>query len=172
VEELEIGDAVPDYKFTNELGQAVSLSQFKGEAVALTFIFTTCPYPTYCPRMAQNFAATANKLKETSGAPKNWRLLSISFDTEIDTPPVLLKYARTYDYDPKHWSFLTGDLAAITELGDQLGVMFWRAEGTISHNLRTAVIDSQGRLQKVFEANEWKPEELAEELIKAAQTSG
>jgi protein SCO1/2 len=168
VELLKEGDPVPDYHFTNQLGQPVSLHQFKGNALAVTFIFTSCPFPTFCPRMSQNFADTEKKLKEMSNAPTNWHLLTISFDPEKDTPDVLKSYAERYEYDPNHWSFLTGDLVEITAMCEQFGQMFWRESGTINHNLRTGIIDAQGRVHKILPANEWKSDELAEELLKAA----
>lgn len=169
VEPLNVGDVVPEYHFTNQLGQPISLSQFKGQAVAITFIFTTCPFPTFCPRMSQNFAEAQKKLKQMPDPPKNWQLLEISFDPEKDTPAVLKRYADRYDYDPAHWSFLTGDLIDITAICEQFGVQFWREGGTINHNLRTVVIDSQGKVHKILPANDWKSDQLVEEIIKAAQ---
>src|SRR5262245_7601464 len=84
VEPLNVGDVVPDYRFTNELGQAVSLSEFKGKAVAFTFIFTRCPFPTFCPRMSSNLEETYKKLKATPDASTNWQLLTITFDPQFD----------------------------------------------------------------------------------------
>jgi protein SCO1/2 len=167
VEPLEVGDAVPDYKFTNHLNEAIGLGQFRGRAVGITFIFTRCPLPTYCPRMSGNFAATAQQLK-TSGVT-NWTLLSISFDPEWDTPARLALYARQYNPDPRHWQFVTSDFWNLDGITEQLGLQFWKDAGSINHNLRTAVIDARGRLHKVFVGNEWKPEEFAEEMSKAAK---
>ena len=79
-----------DYKFTNQLGQAVSLSQFDGQALAITFFFTRCPIPEFCPRLSKNFQDVSQKLATRPGGPTNWHLLSVSFDTEFDTPPVLM----------------------------------------------------------------------------------
>ena len=110
VEPLAIGDALPEYRFTNQLGRTVNLSDFKGQALAIDFIFTTCPFPTMCPRLSQNFAETERKLKALPGAPTNWHLLTISFDPEKDTVAVLSDYAKRYNADPKRWSFLTGEL--------------------------------------------------------------
>ena len=67
---LEIQQPVPDYTFTNELGKRVNLDQFKGQAVALTFIFTRCPLPDFCPRLSGQFAAAAARLKSDPAAPK------------------------------------------------------------------------------------------------------
>ncbi len=168
VDPLNVGDALPEYHFTNQLGEAVNLSQFKGNAVAITFIFTSCPFPTMCPRLSQNFSEAQKKLKEIPNAPSNWNLLTISFDPEKDSPAVLKDYAARFDYDPQHWSFLTGDLMEITAIADQFGETFWREGGSISHNVRTAVIDASGKVQKIIPENKWTSDELVQEIVKAA----
>ena len=173
VEPLKVGDLIPDYKFTNELGKAVSLSDFKGKAVAITFLFTRCPFPTFCPRMATNLKEAARLLSEKSDAPKNWHLLAITIDPEFDTPAVLKEYGTRYEYDPAKWNFLTGEQIDITAIAEQFGLLYWRTDPkqptSISHNLRTAVIDANGRVQKILPENKWEAPELVEELIKAAR---
>lgn len=169
VEPLEIGDAIPNYHFTNELGQAVQLSQFKGQAVAITFVFTRCPWPTFCPRISNNFGDVAEKLRALAGGPTNWRLLSISFDTDHDTPAVLLAYAKQHNYDPKRWSFLTGEWLDTLAMGAQFGLQVARNATGFDHNLRTIVVNAQGKIQKVFTGNEWKVDDLVAELVKATR---
>ena len=110
---------------------------------------------------------------KTSYAPTNWHLLTVSFDPEFDTPAVLKAYAGLYKYEPERWTFATGDLMDITAIGEQFGLAFWHDEtGSISHNLRTIVIDASGRVQKVFEGNKWTSDELVEEMVKAAARPG
>jgi protein SCO1 len=173
VEPLQIGDKMPEYHFTNEMGQAVSLSDYKGQAVALTFIFTRCPFPTFCPRMSSNFRETYKHLESMPNAPTNWHLLTITFDPQYDTPAVLKKYAEKEKADPKRWNFLTGELIDITAIAEQFGLLFWRPEPKdplgISHNLRTVVIDADGKVFKVLKENEWKPEELAQYIVEASK---
>jgi protein SCO1 len=167
---LNEGDLLPDYHFTNQLGQAVSTAQFKGQALAITFLFTRCPFPNFCPLMANNFAATQKKLLAMRNAPTNWHLLIISFDPEFDTPAVLRQYAEAHGADPSRWTFATGALSEITAIGEQFGLAFWKEQGgIISHNLRTVVIDASGRVQKIFTGNDWQPEDLVAEMITAAK---
>ena len=169
VEPLDVGDLLPDYRFTNQLGQAVSLSQFRGQALAFTFIFTRCPFPTFCPLMSNNFQAAQDALLKNANAPTNWHLLTISFDPEYDTPERLKNYAAMHRAEPTRWDYLTGTLVDITALSEQVGLQFWREPGgNISHNLRTVVVDARGRVQKIFTENKWTVEELTEEIIKAA----
>jgi protein SCO1/2 len=169
VEPLKEGDLLPDYHFTNELGQAFSTAQFKGRALAINFLFTRCPYPEFCPLMANDFEQTQKKLLAMPASPANWQLLTISFDPEFDTPPVLKAYAESHHYDPAHWTFATGELIDITAIGEQFGLAFCHDEtGGISHNLRTAVIDASGRVRKIFAGNQWTPDELVQEIVKSA----
>jgi protein SCO1/2 len=169
VEPLNVGDAMPDYKFTNQFGAPLSLAQFKGQALGLTFIFTRCPFPTFCPRMNQNFQKAESLLKAKT-ATTNWMLLSISFDPAWDTPERLRKYATPYVSDTNRWQFATSDMWTIDGITEQFGMTFYRDTPTSlpNHNLRTVVIDTHGRVQKVFTGNEWTPEEFVEEMAKAA----
>jgi protein SCO1/2 len=170
VQPLALGDQLPEYTFTNSQNQVVRFSDFKGRAVAFTFIFTRCPFPTFCPRLSTSFAETQAKLQALPNGPTNWNLLSITIEPEYDTPERLKAYGARYKADPAHWEFLTGDLIDITALGEQFGLQFWRANANepINHNVRTVVVDAAGKVQWVTPENEWKPEGLAEQIVKAA----
>jgi protein SCO1/2 len=172
VQPLEIGQVIPNYPLTNELGRAVSLHEFKGKAVALTFVFTRCPLPDFCPRMTGNFHGVYDELTADTSAPSNWHLLSLSFDVDHDTPAVLNGYAKANGCDSKRWSFLTGALIEIDAITEQFGLGFAReVDGPFifSHNLRTIVLDPRGRIQRMFIGNDWSAKELAAELRKAAK---
>lgn len=169
VEPLDVGDAMPNYTFTNELGQVVNLADLKGTAYAFTFIFTRCPIPEFCPRMSSHFLDVQNALLRMPDAPDNWKLFSITMDPEFDTPAVLKGYASRYQYDPARWGHLTAALIDITAIGEQFGLEFYRPDGTINHNLRTVVVDAQGKIQNIIRGNFWKPGELVVDLVNAAR---
>lgn len=156
------------YKFTNELGQAVSLSDFHGQALAVTFIYTRCPLPNYCPRLSRNFQEASQKLESMPGTPTNWHFLSVSFDPQFDTPEVLKAYAESYQYDSKHWSFLTGPPDKIAELAEQSGVHYKSDSGLINHNFRTLIVAANGHLQTVFPISGDFSDSIVAEIIKAA----
>jgi protein SCO1/2 len=167
---LDVGDPMPQYHFTNQFGRPLSTTQFKGQALAINFLFTRCPFPTFCPLTANNFSETQQKLLAMPNAPTNWQLLTISFDPEFDTPSILKGYGERYKYDPSHWSLVTGALIDITAIAEQFGQTFWHDEtGGISHNLRTVIVDASGRVQRIIVGNKWNSSELAEELLKAAR---
>jgi protein SCO1/2 len=167
VEPLSAGDPVPDYSFVNEEGKTIHLSDYKGQALGVTFIFTRCPFPTFCPKMSSNFEKIASELSKP-GSPTNWHLLSISFDPEYDTPPRLTEYAKRFKRDPAKWNFATGEKSDIEAFTEQLGLVFISRNGTIEHNLRTAIIDPNGKLRIVYIGNEWDVDEFIAEMKKSA----
>lgn len=158
-----------DYKFTNELGQAVSLNDFRGQALAVTFFYTRCPLPDFCPRLSRNFQEASQKLEAMRNGPANWHFISISFDPEFDTPEVLLNYGKSYHYDPAHWSFLTGPADKIGELARAAGVEYQSSGGTINHNFRTLIVNAQGRLQMIFPTSGDLSDQIVSEILKATK---
>ncbi len=159
-----------DFHFTNELGQAVSLGAFHGQALAISFFFTRCPIPEFCPRLSKNFAQAALKLSSLPQAPTNWHFLSVSFDPAFDTPPVLKAYAERYQYDCRHWSFITGPREEISELARLSNVQFEPDGGLFNHNFRTMIIDASGQLQMIFPTGGDLSEAIVSEVLKAAST--
>lgn len=156
------------YKFTNELGQATSFNDFHGQALAITFFYTRCPLPNYCPRLSKNFEMAEQKLETMTNAPSNWHFISVSFDTEFDTPETLKNYGEMYQYDPKHWSFFTGPSDKIGELARAAGVQYEPDGLTINHNFRTLIIDAAGRLQMLFMTSGDLSDQIVNQIIKAA----
>jgi protein SCO1/2 len=167
--ELEAGDAIPDYELLAEDGRTIRFSDFRGRAVAFTFIFSRCPLPDFCPRMGNNFAAARELILTNAAAATNWQFLSISFDPDYDSPEVLRIYARSYRHDnADRWLFTTASQKVLRTFAPELDLMLTKEGGSISHNLRTVVLDPQGRIYKQFDGNRWTPADLAETLLAAA----
>ena len=163
---LKTGAPVPDARFVDQDGKSRRFSSFKGSTLVLTFIYTRCPMPTFCPLMDRHFAAIQKRLKDDPALGRV-RLVSVSFDPIHDTPPVLARHAATLRADPGTWTFLTGDRDDIDRFAARFGVSVARAlpdQGDITHNLRTAIIDADGRLAKVYTGNEWTPEQVLADL--------
>jgi protein SCO1/2 len=159
---------MPDYAFISETGQPVRLADYNGRPYAFTFIFTRCPFPTFCPRMSTRLNEAYQALKSNPAAPEGWHFFSITIDPEFDTPEVMRQYAQAYTYDPDRWNYLTGKLVDITALGEQFGLQFYMPEpgqpGGINHNLRTVIVNTAGRVQAILIGNEWTAEDLIREI--------
>ena len=163
---LKTGEDVPNPMLIDQDGKPRPIASLKGHRVALTFMYTRCPMPTFCPMMDRNFAELQGQLKK---APElsDVRLLSVSFDPQFDTPPVLKNHAEKFDADPAVWSFVTGDRDEVQKLAMRFGLGLERDQKNpieISHTLRTVVIDPQGRLVKVITGNSWKAADLLADL--------
>jgi len=163
---LRPGEAVPDGTFVDQGGRARRFSDFKGSPVAMTFIYTRCPIATFCPLMDRHFASLQKTLK-ADPALKNVKLVTVSFDPVTDTPAVLTRHAKSLDADLSRWTFLTGDRDDVDQFAARFGVSIARSmtdQRDITHNLRTAIIDADGKLVKSYTGNEWKPEQLLADL--------
>jgi protein SCO1 len=170
--ELKPGDELPDAEFTSENGRIVRFSDFRGRAVAFTFFFTSCPLPEFCPRMNKNFSEARSLLVADTNAPANWQLLSISFDPSFDTPQMLTGYGNFYrGGDTNRWLFAVASTNTLALLAPKVDLMFWRENGSITHNLRTVVLDPRGRIFRQFDGNEWTARDLADAVRAAAKTS-
>jgi len=163
---LQPGETVPDGAFVDQSGRKTSLAAFRGSTVVLTFIYTRCPLPTFCPMMDRHFVTLQEHMK-SDAALKRVHLVTVSFDPARDTPAVLRAHAKELDADMKVWTFLTGDEKALGEFAGRFGVYVVKNpndERDITHNLRTAVIGPDGVLKKVYTGNEWTPEDILMDL--------
>lgn len=170
VQRLQAGEIVPDFSLIDQNGRPVSLRDFRGKAVLLTFIYTRCPLPNFCPLMSKNFASLQQRLEKQF--PGKFHLLSVSIDPQFDQPEILKAYAARYTDDDRTWTFATGTPEQADAVSALFGLVQERAGGLINHDLRTALIGPDGRLVHVWKSNMWTPFEVqrrVEETLKAAQ---
>jgi protein SCO1/2 len=163
---LKPGESVPDTKFLDQDAKTRRFSGFAGSPVVMTFIYTRCPLPTFCPLMDRHFA-TLQKTLKSDAALKNVHLVTVSFDPTTDTPAVLKKHGKGLDADFTRWTFLTGDRDDVDQFASRFGVSVGRAltdARDITHNLRTAIISGDGKLVKVYTGNDWSPEQILKDL--------
>ena len=164
---LPIGAPVPDIAFTDEAGRPRALSSYRGTYTLLTFIYTRCPLPDYCPRMNAHFAAVQRSLKADPALGRSVRLLSVSFDPGFDTPARLAAKAKEMGADPALWHFVTAPRERVDAFGAALGLSVLRegADGSnITHNLRTVLLDPDGTLARTYNGKEWSPEDVVRDL--------
>lgn len=168
------GDAVPDFHLVNQSGHQVSFRQFHGKALLVTFIYTRCPLSDYCPRMSRNFASIDKSLQADPAMYKKTHLMSISFDPAYDSPAVLRSYGEAYtgNYTKEkfgHWDFAAPSKTDLPKLLQFFDVGATPGENhTITHSLSTAIIAPDGRVAQWYPTNDWKPEDVLNELKKVA----
>jgi protein SCO1/2 len=162
----EPGDKVPDFSLLNQDNHKIHLSQYRGRPLLITFIYTRCPLPDYCPLMSGNFAAIHFKLQSLPQSDALPHLLTVSFDTDHDSPPVLREYAARWmkpvSFD--RWEFATGSPDEIRAITSYFGLVYEKESGQIVHSLVTALIGPDGRLFRLYHGNQWRPEQILEDL--------
>lgn len=161
---LEEGDLLPEFQLTDQDGKTINRETFAGKDLVVTFIFTRCPVPDFCPRMSRQFAEIEKVVSGDPGLADRVRLLSISFDPEYDTPEILEKYAAEHSKNLELWRFASGSVSQTKDLTHVFAVYTETEGGTINHGLTTAWIGPDGTVRKLWRGNAWKPEEVLDAL--------
>jgi protein SCO1/2 len=170
----QIGQPVLDFTLTNQDGKRIAIKDFRGKALAITFIYARCPLPDYCIKMSTNFSDAAMKINQDADLKNKVALLTISFDPENDTPEKLKAYGLGYigkgAADLGVWQLAVGPEKDIRKIADFFGLRYEvdaNDKTQINHSLRTAVISPEGKVTKIFAGNSWTPDQLMDELKKA-----
>jgi len=164
---LHVGQAVPDFALTDQSGKRLSLSQLKNRVVAVTFIYTRCPLPNYCVRLANNLGVLQRRFKDRMGS--DLVLLTIIIDPVHDQPDALANYARTWKADARTWHFLTGSVSDIRQICHTFDMDFYPDEALLVHSFHTVVIDRSGNLAANLEGNSFTAQQLGD-LVQTVMT--
>jgi protein SCO1/2 len=160
VKQVAVGEQVADFALTDQKRQRVRLSDFGGKLLAVNFIYTTCPLPDFCLRLANNFNALQKRFQRELG--RDLVLLTVTFDPAHDTPDVLARYASQWSARTATWHFLTGTPEEIERVCDMFGVHAYRNEGLLDHSLHTVLIDRNRKLAANIEGNQFTATQLGD----------
>ena len=155
-----IGAEVPDFQLRNQDDEAIRLRQFKGRAVILTFIYTRCPLPDFCPLMMKHFDAINRQVASRPDLAPRIFLVGVSVDPEYDTPAVLKAYGKAFvtGRDPfERLALATGAPAEIRAIATYFGLTYSQDNAQIQHTLSTAIIGVDGRVVALLPSNSWRP---------------
>lgn len=172
------GDEVPDFALRNQDGHEVHLRQFRGKALLITFIYTRCPFPNFCPLMTRNFAAINKTLAANAKLHGKTQLLSVSLDPAYDTPARLKAYGAGYIGSEEkdafaRWQFAAPTQPVLAEMVRYFDVGLTRdAHDSITHTLSTTLIGPDGKVAHFYPGNEWTPEQVVTDLTKLEAQRG
>jgi len=168
------GERVPNVALINQDGRTIHLSDFAGEALLVTFIYTRCPMPNFCPRLSSQFAKIHDELKKNPDDYSKTHLLTVSFDPKYDTPAVLRKYGLAYlDGDQSgfsHWDFASTNPGDLARVAQAFGLQYEKGDNQISHNMSIVLIAPDGTVAK-FWSTDWTWTELMESTQHAAHVT-
>jgi protein SCO1/2 len=162
-----LGEVVPDFALVNQDGKRIHFHQYHGKALLLTFIYTRCPLPDYCPLMSKNFAQIMEQVRSDPKLFPSTHLLSISIDPEYDKPAVLRAYGLDCAGNPHsfdHWEFASGTPEQVRKVAEFFGLKYWTEGGQIVHALVTALIGPDGKVVKIYRGNDWHPADVLTDL--------
>jgi protein SCO1/2 len=167
---LTVGDAVPDAAFLDQTNTRRSFAEWRGSVTLLTFIYTRCPLPNFCPLINEKFVKLQEAVTGDPALRGRIKLVTVSFDPDYDTPAVLAAEARRLGANPAVWTFLTGDRPTVDRFAAAMGVGLVRTTGEweITHNLRTILIGADGRVAAIHSGNDWTVDAVLAGLRKAA----
>jgi len=165
----EKGDEVPDFALVNQDGKLIHFHDFNGKTLLITFVYTRCPLPDFCPRMNENFRAVQKLLQETPDATQRLVFLSISFDPKHDTPTVLKHYGSIYKKSapgekPFEWQFAAPSEKDLPALAQFFGLVYQPEQAQIVHSLSTTLVGPDGKVADWYSGNDWNPSDVAQEV--------
>jgi protein SCO1 len=167
------GESVPNFRFLNQDGKTIDISQFRGKALLVTFIYTRCPLPDYCIRMSRNFATVQHLLSANPLLYNKTHLLSVSFDPEHDTAKVLKAYGAMYTGETgklafSHWDFVAPPVSEAETVQQYFNVAVSPgANNTLTHSLSTVLISPEGKVFRWYPTNDWEPSTVVDDIQKA-----
>lgn len=154
----DLGDKpAPDFHLTDQFGKAVSLSQFKGKPVILTFLYTNCP--DACPLTAEKLHTTMQNMGSDA---QNVGVLAVSTDPARDTVAAALKFSQAHNMQD-YWHYLVGTRETLLPIWTSYGIFAQADQQKVNHSLGLFLIDKEGN-ERIFLDNDFTPEQLAANL--------
>lgn len=160
IRRVRAGDEVPPLKLIDETGRPFTHETLRGQFTVMTFIFTRCPVPEFCPAMALKFGALQRALQDDKSPTTPVRLMSVTLDPEFDRPDVLAAYGKAIGAKPGTWGFATGETAEASALARSFSVFSERNNVTLDHTLCTALIGPDGRVIELWRGNGWTTDDV------------
>ncbi|MGH9687102.1 MAG: SCO family protein [Candidatus Acidiferrales bacterium] len=166
------GEQVPDFALVDQNNKRIHLSSYRGDVLLVTFIYTRCPFANYCPLVSHDFAEIYAQTKKDPKLAKSVRLLTVSFDPQHDTPPVLRRYGEAFrdvtgtaPFD--RWEFAAAPAKELRQMANFFGLTYSDQNGQIAHSMSTTVIAADGKVYKWYDGNDWQPSELVADATQA-----
>lgn len=158
LEGTDLGNVpAPNFQLTDQLGKTVSLAQFKGKPVVVTFLYTHCP--DVCPLTAERLHSTMLKLGSQA---QNVGILAVSTDPKRDTAAEALKFSQAHNMQD-YWHFLIGKEQMLSPIWSEYSIYAHQQQQNINHTMALYVIDKQGR-ERVFLSSDFTPDQMAKDL--------
>lgn len=168
-----VGRTLSDLVLTRRDGTSVRLSEFAGEPLLISLVFTSCHHT--CPLTTRRLAEAVELAREALG-DDSFRVLTIGFDTANDSPQAMADFARQQSVRDPGWWFLSADQETIATLTTELGFVYFRSPRGFDHITQVSVLDRDGKIyRQVYGAQfelPWLVEPLKELVFDRPSSAG
>ena len=165
------GAPVPAFQLVDQDGRTFTTADLGGRVLVITFIYTRCPLPDFCPLMVRHLERIRRRATD-EGIGSRVALLGITLDPAFDTPPVLRAYGESALAGAnrfEQWTLATGTAEQIGAVVRFFGVDSRSGDGLVTHTLATAVVTHDGRVMRTFPSNSWRPDEVLDVVRRGAE---
>lgn len=169
VRRLRAGDPVPAFSLLDQDDRPVTKADLEGRHTIVSFLFTRCPVPEFCPLLAKKLHAVQTRLSPQPAIGAPVQILTVSIDPEHDRPDVLRAYGLAQGADFNRWRLATGETPQVEALARSFAVHVERNGGSLDHTLATALVGPDGRVIEIWRGNAWKPEEILGQIESATR---
>ncbi len=169
----EASGSAPGFSLVDQDNRKVSLEDFRGKVVLVSFIFTHCE--AACPLTTAKLASIHHELK---GKGKDLHIVAITIDPGHDTPAVLKEYGKQWrGVDFQSWSFLTGtreeinDVLLNYDISSEVQAKRGKTDEVVSvsivdHALKTYLIDRKGTKRVEYWGQDFDPKVVIKDLTR------
>ena len=163
---IKIGDKISNYIFLDLNENEINLDTFNGKLKLISFIFSRCPMPNFCPAVIWKNQYLINQFSENN----NIEFIIISFDYKYDTPNVLKEaYGNIFeDYSNIHFLSSYGYKENIIKLTSEVGLGFSGIDESdprdINHTLKSVLLNPAGVLISSYSGDNWLPKEVEKNI--------
>jgi protein SCO1/2 len=168
-----IGKPLANMQFTNSHGEPVQLQDYLGKPLLVSMIFTSCYH--VCPAITRHLAIAVSHAREVLG-DDSFNVLTIGFDTAIDSPEAMRVFASTQGVGDSGWTFLSADQQTMDQLVDNIGFVYFPSPRGFDHINQITVIGRDGLVyRQVYGAAfdlPWLVEPLKQLVFNRPQAAG
>jgi protein SCO1/2 len=156
-----IGRQLGDYRLTDQSGRPLELARLRGRPLIISFIYTSCAYA--CPTLTTRLSAVAKVARDVLGS-RSFSIVTVGFDTRVDTVEQMRRYARERGIALPDWYFAATDQVTVTRLATDTGFVYVPVAGGYDHFAQLTIVDQRGRIFRQVYGSDFEPPLLVEPL--------
>lgn len=141
VSQAAIGEKLEALVLTDSQGRPVNLADYQGRPLLISMIFTSCHH--VCPAITRHLATAVAAAREALG-DDSFQVITVGFDTAVDTPEAMRMFAKRQGVDDPNWAFLSSSAETMAALVENIGFVYFPSPRGFDHVNQVTVVDRDG----------------------------